>query len=86
MIDIREKHQDNCASLSGGERSITTVCFLISIWDQVQTPLRCMDEFDVFMDTHHKQLATNILCYQAKETENTQVRLFEILQKLIIIF
>merc|ERR1712147_310388 len=58
MDDIRRKHDDNCANLSGGERSITTVCFLMSVWEQIQTPLRCMDEFDVFMDTHHKQLAT----------------------------
>ena len=74
MDDIRRKHDDNCANLSGGERSITTVCFLMSVWEQIQTPLRCMDEFDVFMDTHHKQLATQILCYQAQETPETQVQ------------
>ena len=72
---IRSRGEDdNTAHLSGGERSITTVCFLMAIWNFIRTPIRCMDEFDVFMDTHHKQLATNILCQHAKDTPGTQVK------------
>ena len=39
----------NTKSLSGGERSYTTVCFIMSLWDSIDAPFRCLDEFDVFM-------------------------------------
>ncbi|XP_003370463.1 conserved hypothetical protein, partial [Trichinella spiralis] len=37
-------------ALSGGERSFVTICFLLSIWNVTDTPFRCLDEFDIFMD------------------------------------
>ena len=41
VMDIR--------TLSGGERSYATVCFIISLWDAIESPFRVLDEFDVFM-------------------------------------
>lgn len=35
--------------LAGGERSYTTIAFLLAVGDHTESPFRCMDEFDVFM-------------------------------------
>lgn len=48
----RDKECANAVSkttnLSGGERSYTTVAFLISLWSCVDHPFYFLDEYDVF--------------------------------------
>jgi len=47
--------------------------FLISLWKSSPSPFRCIDEYDVFMDTHHKQLATQLLCSYASSEPQVQL-------------
>lgn len=32
-------------SLSGGEKSFSTICLLLTMWEAVGCPIRCLDEF-----------------------------------------
>lgn len=48
-------------TLSGGERSYSTVCFICSIWNIMESPFRCLDEFDVFMDLYNRRITMTMI-------------------------
>lgn len=48
-------------SLSGGERSFTTLCFMLALADICQNPVRVMDEIDVFQDEANRRTSFRIL-------------------------
>ncbi|KAJ8736666.1 hypothetical protein PYW08_007322 [Mythimna loreyi] len=49
------------SSLSGGERSYSTVAFIMALWECVQLPFYFMDEFDVFMDNVNRKIVMELL-------------------------
>lgn len=51
----------NTKTLSGGEKSFSSICMLLSIWEAIGSPIRCLDEFDVFMDNVNRAISTNML-------------------------
>lgn len=48
-------------TLSGGEKSFSSVCLLLSVWEAMGAPLRCLDEYDVFMDNVNRDVTTKMI-------------------------
>ncbi|CAG9540602.1 unnamed protein product [Cercopithifilaria johnstoni] len=46
--------------LSGGERTYTSACFVMALWQAMETPIRCMDEFDVFLDLNNRKIVMEL--------------------------
>jgi chromosome segregation ATPase len=63
---------DNIQSLSGGERSFSTLAMLVSLGATIECPFRVMDEFDVFMDQVSRKVAMQELVDMAREMPNRQ--------------
>ena len=64
----RDDHElRDLKSLSGGERSFSTVACLISLWAVVDSPVLFLDEFDVFMDQINRRNALELMIDSAKK-------------------
>ncbi|KAJ2411882.1 Structural maintenance of chromosomes protein 6, partial [Coemansia sp. RSA 2530] len=59
-------------SLSGGEKSFTTICLLLSLWETMNCPVRALDEFDVFMDAANRAIAMSMMIDSARSKNTTQ--------------
>uniref|UniRef100_A0A672HH36 Structural maintenance of chromosomes protein 6 n=1 Tax=Salarias fasciatus TaxID=181472 RepID=A0A672HH36_SALFA len=53
--------RNDMLSLSGGERSFSTVCFVLSLWAITESPFRCLDEFDVYMDMVNRRISMDMM-------------------------
>ncbi|XP_013177339.1 PREDICTED: structural maintenance of chromosomes protein 6-like [Papilio xuthus] len=60
------------ASLSGGERSYSTVAFIMALWECVELPFYFMDEFDVFMDNVNRKVVLELLVAHARRSAGRQ--------------
>lgn len=59
-------------TLSGGEKSYAQICMLLSIWDAMGSPLRCLDEFDVYMDAVNRSTSIRMIIDCARESAGRQ--------------
>nr|XP_050857730.1 structural maintenance of chromosomes protein 6 isoform X2 [Vespula vulgaris] len=59
-------------SLSGGERSYSTVAFMLALWDCTNLPFYFLDEFDVFMDKVNRRVIMDILLDYTKSHPQCQ--------------
>lgn len=62
----------NSYTQSGGERSTTIMAFILSLYKNMSSPLRALDEFDVHMDPRNRSILMNILISTTK-IENCQL-------------
>lgn len=60
-------------SLSGGERSFSTVAFLLALWEGCNSPFKILDEVDVFMDMITRQVALDSLVQAASENKKQHI-------------
>ncbi|GAA5994173.1 DNA repair protein SMC6 [Rhodotorula paludigena] len=70
--DGKKARTKDTKSLSGGEKSFSTICLLLTMWECVGCPLRCLDEFDVFMDAVNRRIAMRMMIDTAKQADATQ--------------
>ncbi|NXB00011.1 SMC6 protein, partial [Cnemophilus loriae] len=80
-ITVQPREEEKTArsdlrSLSGGERSFSTVCFILSLWNISESPFRCMDEFDVYMDMVNRRIAIDMILERADFQRHRQFILF----------
>ncbi|XP_030304149.1 structural maintenance of chromosomes protein 6 [Calypte anna] len=76
-ITVQPREEDKAAlndmrSLSGGERSFSTVCFILSLWSITESPFRCLDEFDVYMDMVNRRIAMDMILKVADSQRHRQ--------------
>lgn len=62
----------NTKALSGGERSYCTVSLLLALWETASSPVRCLDEWDVFLDHMNRTVAAKMLIEGSKESDGKQ--------------
>ena len=68
----RDARKNDVKGLSGGERSYTTICLLIALGENLETPFRILDEFDVFLDPQNRKLVMSVLIHTAKQLLHRQ--------------
>ncbi|XP_078043070.1 structural maintenance of chromosomes 6 isoform X2 [Augochlora pura] len=70
--NTREMANNDTRSLSGGERSYSTVAFILALWDCTGLPFYFLDEFDVFMDKVNRRVIMDILMDHTKTHPQSQ--------------
>ncbi|KAG9249156.1 hypothetical protein BJ878DRAFT_579613 [Calycina marina] len=59
-------------ALSGGEKSFSSICLLLSLWEAMGAPLRCLDEYDVFMDDVNRDVSARMIVTAARRSVGKQ--------------
>jgi chromosome segregation protein len=77
-LEIKVGFRENIArvldsySQSGGERTLATLAFLLSLQKYMKSPIRAIDEFDTHMDPLNKERATKLITSIVQNDPNLQ--------------
>lgn len=71
-ITRRSDQGRSAKTLSGGEKSFSQICLLLALWDAMGSPIRCLDEFDVFMDAVNRSLSVKMIIEAARDSIGRQ--------------
>jgi structural maintenance of chromosomes protein 6 len=71
-ITKRDGSGRGAKTLSGGEKSFSQICLLLSIWEAMGSPIRCLDEFDVYMDSVNRKMSIDLLISAARQSRGRQ--------------
>ena len=58
---------------SGGERSTTVMAFLLSLQQNILSPFRAVDEFDLHMDPKNREIVSDFIVSTLKESEDQYI-------------
>lgn len=64
--------QRSMESLSGGEKSYAQIALLLSIWKVMDSRVRGLDEFDVFMDSVNRSISIRLLLRELRQYPKSQ--------------
>jgi len=59
-------------TLSGGEKSFSTVSLILALWEEIKPPFRMLDEFDVFMDMMNRNKSVEMILDFAQTSREFQ--------------
>ena len=60
------------SNFSGGERSKTLACFILSLWELNTAPFRALDELDVYLDEINRSQVEEMLLEFARANAKIQ--------------
>merc|ERR1711939_211519 len=72
-MGLKAKRNKDLSTLSGGEKSFSTICLLLALWQSAGCPIRGLDEYDVFMDAANRRIATKMLIDTARASNDVQM-------------
>ncbi|KAI8880239.1 P-loop containing nucleoside triphosphate hydrolase protein [Backusella circina FSU 941] len=65
--------QKDSRSLSGGEKSFSQISLLLSLWQSINSPVICLDEFDVFMDAVNRKQTMKLIMDAASDNSSQYI-------------